>query len=151
MTGQNDEEVTIMEDPAQDRGCHNCGVRFGSAKRSQSVGKQQAINERTPICVRCTHHPNMALVQSIGGGLVKRLVGEIVDNWRPLTDEDKSCVSCKVKRTIDARGMCSDSSKIVQAKCLFCKYSKNAALVMAANEKAGVQRPLEENWVSFEA
>jgi len=147
------EDVTILEEH-DDRSCRNCGVRFESGKLSEKIGKDEAIKARIPICGRCAHNPNMALVKSIPGseGIIKQFFGgEVVDNWRPITDGDKSCLTCKTKRTVNALGMCAEAKKIVEVNCLLCKFSKNAALIEAAHKNVGMDKPLEDHWISFEA
>lgn len=143
------EEVTIIEE-MEERSCHTCGVRYASGKQSVIEGKEKAIRDRAVICTRCEHHPNMALVQSIGGSLVTQLVGKIVDNWRPITDDDKSCQTCKTSRTVRALGNCKEARLIVENQCLLCKYSKNAAIIRAKNEQEGIGSELEDHWVNFE-
>lgn len=144
-----EKEVTIIEE-MEERSCHTCGVRFASGKQSMIEGKEKAMRDRTAICIRCEHHPNMALVQRIGGNLVTKLVGEIIDNWRPITDEDKCCQTCRISRTVNAMGNCKEARVIVENQCLFCKYSKNAAIIKAKNEQEGLGSELEDHWMNFE-
>lgn len=143
------ETVEIIEEP--ERNCRTCGVRIASAKLSESVGVAEAKKQRTPICARCEHHPNMDMARAFGGGsLLEKLVGKIIDNWRPITDDDKSCTSCKHKRTIDALGMTEDALKITHAQCLFCQYSKNAKVIAESNRRKGIDMEFKRNWVHFE-
>jgi len=149
----NRENVRILEDEQPVRSCSTCGVRFASGKLSMTVGKDEAVRQRIPVCGLCEHNPNMSLVKRIpgGAGIAKQyLGGEITDNWRPITDEDKSCITCKTKRTVNALGKCHEAATIVQKKCLFCKYQKNADLVDEASKRAGVGSPMVDNWENFE-
>ena len=145
-------EVEILEEPVEPS-CSNCGVRYASGKQSAIEGNQKAQQDRIAICTRCEHHPNMAMVKAIPGGsaIAKAVFGEAVNNWRPITDGDKSCQTCQIRRTVNALRPCEESAQIVAKRCLHCKYSKNAALVMAAEKEAGIERELEDNWQNFEA
>ena len=145
----NMEEVEILGEQV-DKSCRNCGVRFGSGKLAQTVGNGEAQRQRAPICVKCEYNPNMALVKSIGGGLIEFIVGKIVDNWRPITDDDKCCPTCKIRRTVNAMGECEEARVIVKNNCLLCKFGKNAALIDATHKKFKIEKPLADNWQSFE-
>ena len=147
------EDVKIMEEPEPiERSCGNCGVRYASGKQSVIEGNAKAQRDRIPICTRCEHHPNMAMVRAIPGGsaIAKAVFGETVDNWRPITADDKSCQTCKVQRTVNALGPCEEAALIVSKKCLLCKFSKNAEIIRQAHAKAGMQKELEDNWQNFE-
>ena len=147
------EEVEIIEEPEPiERSCSNCGVRYASGKQSVIEGNAKAQADRMKICPRCEHHPNMAMVKAIPGGssVAQAVFGKIVDNWRPITDEDKSCQTCKIQRTVNALGPCEEAALIVSKKCLHCRYSKNAAMIRAAHEQAGIQKEPEDNWQNFE-
>lgn len=61
-------------------------------------------------------------------------------------DVKKNCDTCVIKRRINKLGMSAEASKLVQTKCLFCKYSKNAALIESTHRAVGITRPLEDNW-----
>ena len=147
------EEYNVLEDDAvPDQGCKNCGIRFGSAKYAESVGKDQAIAERGKICGACELNPNMALVKSMGGGsIVASFFGKVENRWRPITDDDKSCSTCLTKRTANALGPSEEALTLVTKNCLHCKFSKNAAVVAEAEAKAGIPSTTVDNWRSFEA
>lgn len=150
------EEVTIVEDET-DKSCDNCGVRFGSGKHAMEVGPTQAQNERIPICVRCKFHPNMGLVKSIGGSLVESLVGEIVDNWRPVTDDDKSCSTCVVWHTVNAMRSTDKAHSLIAENCLDCRhgtfgqFSRPKKMISEVRTLAGLNDnpPTGDNWRSF--
>ena len=63
---------------------------------------------------------------------------------------DKSCRNCGINRRINVLGMCGEAARLVQNKCLMCRFSKNASYIEATHKKLGIDRPLEDNWQSFE-
>lgn len=150
---QKAEEYKIVEPPpGEPQSCKNCGIRFGSAKYAETVGKDQAIAERGKVCGACELNPNMALVQKMGGGsIVTAFFGKIENRWRPITDDDKSCSTCLTKRTANALGPSQEAMTLVAKNCLHCKFSKNAAIVAEAEAKTGVASTTVDNWRSFEA
>lgn len=125
MTGG--EEVRILEDEQGERSCQTCGVRYGSGKRAVEVGNSQAVTERALVCNHCTHHKSMGIIEGLGlGGFVKAIYGDVVDNWRPITDDDKSCQTCKVHREV----------------CHGCRFNQY-------NRAPGTESA-EDRWVNFE-
>ncbi len=62
----------------------------------------------------------------------------------------KECGTCAIKHRINALGMTEEASKLAQAKCLMCQYSKNASMIETIHRTLGVERTLEDNWVQFE-
>lgn len=59
---------------------------------------------------------------------------------------DKNCKTCKIKHMVNQLGMCAEASKLVQNKCLMCKFSKNASVIEGLHRKLGINRSLEDNW-----
>ena len=154
------EDVKILEEPEPvERSCSNCGVRYASGKQSVIEGNAKAQRDRMPICMPCDHNPNMGTARAFASAMlgklgkadeVDKLFGKGVDNWRPITDDDKSCQTCKVQRTVNALGPCEEAALIVSKKCLLCKFSKNADMIRQAHANAGIEKELEDNWQDFE-
>lgn len=71
----------------------------------------------------------------------------MAEDYEILEDDiEKSCPSCGVKQVVNKMGRTAEASKLVQAKCLMCKYSKNAEMIKKVHAMMGVDRPLEDNW-----
>ena len=76
----------------------------------------------------------------------------MTEEVRMLEDEqgERSCQTCKWWHLINSMGMTADASKLVQTKCLMCRYSKIAGMIAAVHASTGVERELEDNWDTFE-
>ncbi|MDD5323592.1 MAG: hypothetical protein PHD43_23905 [Methylococcales bacterium] len=149
-----EEEVSILEEEVV-KECGTCGVRFGSGKRSTIVGKQQAQRERMILCVSCEYNPSRAILANIGmSTLADRVVGEAVDNWRPISDEDKSCQTCKTGRELIAIKDKYEFKRLMRERCASCRYSVGARIVGSTKtvvmERMGDKEPTEDHWENFE-